>query len=176
MSPLKYVVMALLGAAYALAANAQELYKYVDKDGKVTYSDVKPKPGEKATKVNVDHKDNVIASPKRKTDTEGDNKETRDRSKDAKASDQTKKANAIEAAEKRLADAKKALEEGREMTADDTIVRVGRNEKGGQSGANQVIPKPEYHERVAKLEEAVKAAEENLAKVKADVKADNAGK
>ncbi len=152
---------------------AQELYKYVDKNGKVTYSDVKPKPGEKAAKVNVDHKDNVVPAYRPKGDGDGgsEGRPSADRNKEGKA-EQAKKASAIESAEKKLADAKKALEEGREMTAEDAVTSVGRNEKGKPTGVNRVMPKPEYQERVTRLEEAVKTAEENLAKIKSE----NAGK
>lgn len=168
----KFLVLGLLASACAWSVSAQDLYKYVDKNGKVTYSDVKPKPGEKATKVNVDHKDNVVASHKRKVENDGEGKDTARDAKEDKKAAAAKRESAIEAAEKRVADAKKALERGSEMTAEDSTIRVGRNAKGAPSGANTVIPKPAYTERVAKLEADVKEAEENLQKVKSE----NAGK
>ena len=38
----------MLGALAGANADAQTLYKYVDQDGKVSYSDKAPKAGEKA--------------------------------------------------------------------------------------------------------------------------------
>ena len=43
--------------------NAQVLYKYVDANGKVTYSDKAPKPGEKAERITADTTTNIINSP-----------------------------------------------------------------------------------------------------------------
>ena len=45
-------------------ASAQTLYKYTDKDGKISYSDRVPKPGEKAELVTTDLETIIMAAPK----------------------------------------------------------------------------------------------------------------
>ena len=58
----------MLASAVALTATgpgyAQALWKYTDKDGKVTYSDKAPKKGENAQVVTSDPAANVIEAPK----------------------------------------------------------------------------------------------------------------
>ena len=58
----------MLASAVALTAAgpgyAQALWKYTDKDGKVTYSDKAPKKGENAQAVISDPAANVIEAPK----------------------------------------------------------------------------------------------------------------
>ena len=54
----------VLGAGVAGASHAQALWKYTDKDGKVTYSDKAPKKGETAQLVTSDPAANVIDAPK----------------------------------------------------------------------------------------------------------------
>ena len=51
-------------ASFAISAYAQELWKYTDKNGKVTYSDKAPTLGEKAERVTPDTTGTVIPAPK----------------------------------------------------------------------------------------------------------------
>ena len=58
------VAMVVAGLFSSSLANGQQLWKYTDKDGKVTYSDKAPKPGEKAEPVTSDASTNVINAPR----------------------------------------------------------------------------------------------------------------
>jgi hypothetical protein len=148
---------------------AQQLWKYVDKDGKVTYSDKPPRKDEKAEPVKHDPNANIIQSPKARAQSDpGSSRESgrAGRSAEQSAADRASAREAlrmaVEQAREELENARQALEEGRIPIEEDRRIVVGRNEKGAPTGANQVILKPEYHQRVASLEEAVKRAEMKL--------------
>jgi type IV secretory pathway VirB10-like protein len=151
----------------APGANAQELWKYIDKDGKVIYSDKPPKPGEKAEKVKHDPKANVIESPKiatpppKKAEPVKD-KTTVDQRIAAKVAERERLKKEVDAARDELEKARKALEEGSVATPEESIVVVGRTKTGAPTGVNTVNRKQEYYERVALLEANVKAAEKKL--------------
>ena len=57
-------VLCLFISQFGDNASAQALYKYTDKDGKISYSDRVPKPGEKAELVTTDLETNIMAAPK----------------------------------------------------------------------------------------------------------------
>lgn len=140
-------------------AIAQAMYKYVDKDGKVTYSDQAPKPGEKAELMVKDLQTNVIAAPK---NTVGGVKQTitdvNARGKQLEVN-RDKLLKEIEDAKAQVAVAKKALEDGQTPLQEEKQIRVR------QTGSNSIILKEAYRERIAGLEAGVKTAEENLEKV-----------
>jgi len=158
----------LLIASTATAVSAQQLYKYTDKDGKVTYSDRVPKPGEKAEPVDIDGKANImpgkvaaptppapgkaVTPPKKGLDL-SKVVERRERSRDQLKAE-------VDAAQRGLENAKTALENGRDPKPDEQQIVV-------RAGGNSVIRKPEYEDRIAKLEQAVKDAEEKLAAAEA---------
>lgn len=136
--------------------DAQTLYKHVDKDGKVTYSDKPPKEGDggKASKVTVDTSANVTKHVNK--DSKGNAQKFSDVKArgDARIALRDKLQADIKVAEKTLEDAKKALEDGRQPLPGET-----------RGGVNVPMQRsPEYYERVAKLEEAVKTAEANIKK------------
>ena len=152
------IVFALL-AFLITQVDAQTLYKHVDKDGKVTYSDKPPKEGEggKSSKVTVDTTANVTKHVNK--DGKGNAQKFSDVKArgDARITLREKLQGDINAAEKAHENAKKALEDGREPLEGETRIVVGKNN-------NSVQRTPEYHERIAKLEEAVKNAEANIKK------------
>jgi Domain of unknown function (DUF4124) len=158
----KYRFAFLAAATLPLFAHAQALFKYTDKDGKVTYSDRQPKPGEKAVQVNVDPNANIMTStqatrngvPQTLQDV---NTRTKATAKEREARDAK-----IKAAESDLEKAKKALENARDPAPDERTIRVGRGKDGKPTGVNAILPTPEYRERVEKLEAEVKKAEEKL--------------
>ncbi len=134
--------------------DAQTLYKHVDKDGKVTYSDKPPKEGDtgKATKVTVDTTANVTKHVNK--DSKGNAQKFSDVKArgDARIALRDKLLGDIKLAEKSVEDANKALEDGRQPLPGET-----------RGGANAPMQRtPEYHERIAKLEGAVKNAEANV--------------
>jgi len=154
------IVAALTLLTFSITqVDAQTLYKHVDKDGKVTYSDKPPKEGEggKLSKVTVDTTANVTKHVNK------DNKGNVQKFSDVKArgderiSLREKLQGDIKTAEKALESAKKALADGREPLEGETRIVVGKN-------SNSVQRTPDYHERVAKLEDAVKNAEGSIKK------------
>ena len=164
-------ILAILTTALLASphASGQQLWKYIDKDGKVTYSDKAPKPGEKGEAVANDAATNVINAPRntvggvpQKLSDVKARADAREKMRDQLRKD-------VDAAREQLAAAKKALEVGRDPTPAETQVVVGRNAKGAPTGSNSSIRKPEYYERVAKLEESVKKAEENVEKAEANM-------
>ncbi|MBL8510218.1 MAG: DUF4124 domain-containing protein [Betaproteobacteria bacterium] len=142
---------------FCTLAATQELYKYVDKDGKVTYTDRPPKPGEKAERVIIDPKANV-ADPYKPPSEASRQKSKETAEKNKRLDKQREQLTAdLKAAQAALERAKNELEEGRQAVATDfeTIQRKG--------AAPITIRKPDYEERVTKLEAAVKKAEEAVA-------------
>ncbi len=154
---LRLIVLMVMAASSS--GHAQELWKYTDKDGKVTYSDKAPKKGETAQLVPNDAAANVMEAPKNLR--QGVPQKLQDVKARATARE-TKRDNlrdAVEAAKADLAQAKAALEKGREPLPDEVQITVGRSPTGAPIGANSQMRKPEYYTRIAALEEAVKNAE-----------------
>ena len=154
----------------ASVSQAQQLWKYTDKDGKVTYSDKAPKSGEKAEPVTSNSSTNVIPAPSNKV---GGVPQTLDDVKSRagdreKLRDQLRKE--VDLAREQLEEAKKAREDGREPTEDERVIVVGRDKNGRPTGANTTNHKPEYYERLAALEEAVKTAEAKVAKAEENMR------
>lgn len=158
------IVLGAILMALAAVGQAQQLWKYTDKDGKVTYSDKAPKPGEKAEPVTSNASTNVISAPNNKVGGVPQKLEdVRARASERELlRDQLRKE--VELAREKLEEARKALEDGREPNEDERQIVVGRDKTGKPTGANTIIRKPEYYERIAALEEAVKAAEAKVAK------------
>jgi hypothetical protein len=146
------LVLFFLGLVVATQADAQTLYKYVDKDGKITYSDIPPKDGEKASKVTVDK--NVNLTKLNTKDASGKEQKFADIKArgDARSALRDKLQGEIKTAETNLEKAKKALEDGRDPLEGETRIVVGKN-------SNSVQRTPEYFARIEALEEAVKKAE-----------------
>ena len=148
------VLVTIAGIAYA-----QALWKYTDKDGKVTYSDKAPKKGENAQLVTSDPAANVMQAPKNAR--EGMPQKLRDVK--ARAADRESQRDrlraAVDAAKAELDAAKKVLEDGREPLPGEVQIMVGRSKTGAPTGANSAIRKPEYYARISALEEGVKKAD-----------------
>ncbi len=191
----KFSVILLLAAglfASSMQTSAQVLYKYVDANGKVTYSDKAPKPGEKAERITADTKTNVIDSPARSgAIASGGGKEgsadVNVRIKERAALRDSLQVK-VEAARAALEKAKLALEEGRApregeqrvivkpatvKAKDGTVVTVPTITNPVSSpavgsvtptpaGQNAVTRTDVYSERIERLEAAVKSAEEQL--------------
>lgn len=163
--------LALLGIVAASLVSgpghAQQLWKYIDKDGKVIYSDKPPKPGEKAEEVKFDAKANVIESKKAPgaaaPGAAAADAAAKSAAVDARVAARTAARDAaeqrVDLARQELDRAKKNLETGKDPTPGDMLVAVGR---GATKGSNKIVYRPEYYERVAALENAVKAAEKKL--------------
>ncbi len=154
---------AALGAALVLAlclpASAQTLYKLIDKDGKVTYSETAPKFFDgQVIRIDIDPNANTMTMPKpEKVDpVSGEPKRKGDqprKSEDGKAKAQLDP----DIARDRLDAAKKALDDARDNPKDGEITWIGK--VGG--GARPVFSE-DYQRRIDRLELAVKSAEEEL--------------
>jgi Domain of unknown function (DUF4124) len=160
-------LLLVIGMMLAGTAGAQVLYKYVDANGKVTYSDRQPKPGEKATRVNTDPAVNVISVSPAVSSRGGEGVDARTKER---AAARDKLQDAVTQAEKDVESAKKALEDGRDPREGEQRIRVGMKTIKGKdgkpvnvpSGENVVTRNDAYAERIAGLEAAVKSAEERL--------------
>lgn len=150
-------------AFFAVSTSAQELWKYTDKNGKVTYADKAPMNGEKAERVNADTTGTVIPAPKNLYQGQPQRSATvSSRASEREAARDNFRKN-VDAAREELDQARKALETGREPTQQERQIVVGRGKDGQPTGANAIIRKPEYDERIASLEAAIKQAEEKVA-------------
>ena len=141
------VTCVMVGLACTPAA-AQTLYKLIDKNGKVTYSEAPPKDFDgKVIRLDIDPKANTVTLPSGSAISStgaDDRRAADDRARGAR--------NRLDAAQKALADAKQNPGEGE-------IERVGK--KGGGARAQE---SEGYKERLEKLERDVKEAEDALQK------------
>ena len=173
------IVGAIVCVALAGISVAQTVYRHVDKDGKVTYSDKPPKQGENASEVVIKQDQNVVPSVK----TNGGSAEAGVNKKLEKAAEKRvtsrEKLEAdLAAARERLANAKAELEAARNPGDEDFRTIQRQVEQPPKNNPNCIksrrpdgkeivicpanIPTPEYLERVEKLERAVTLAEENV--------------
>ncbi len=166
------IASAVCIAFFALSASAQALWKYTDKDGKVTYSDKAPTDGAKAERVNADTtgtvipaSKNVIGGTTQSSATISNRASTREATRDLFRKQVDDARDALDAA-------KKALETGREAKEEERQIVVGRGQNGQPTGVNAVLRKPEYEQRIAALEEAIKKAEENVAAAEKNMRND----
>lgn len=167
------ILLITLLISAAAVAQTSTVYKHVDKDGKVTYSEKPPakddpkddpkaekkSPGSK--KLGVDNERNVIKSYVPKTGPDG-NADTRsfDKRLDRNAELRAK----LDEAQRELDDAKVALESGKEPL-DDEWQTVG-----AASGRPSRILTEAYHQRIKSLEKAVLDAEEKVKRAETAVR------
>jgi hypothetical protein len=144
-------VAALAAASWPVLA--QTLYKLVDKNGKVTYSESKPKPGEfdgEVIEMNIDKKANTATMPKFTP------------SPAPASSSSSGRSASVDAARERLEAAKKALAQAQENPTSEEL-RFIANKGGG----TRPVPSDEYKAKLEKLEADVKAAEEEVRRAEA---------
>ena len=143
-----------LGAAIAAAdAAAQTLYKLIDKNGKVTYSESPPKDFDgKVVPMNIDPNANTATLPKPgaapRPETEAE-KILRRPSPGG--------GGGVEAARERLDTARKALKDAIDNPREGEVQRVGI-----VGGGTRPVETEDYKQRVAGLETDVRKAEEAL--------------
>ena len=147
-------VRVALAVAFACAAAcpealAQTLYKLIDKNGKITYSESPPKNFDgKVIRMDIDPNANTATMPKGSA-----LREEGAAAKNAAADD------AVRAARERLENAKKALKDARDNPGEGDIARIGN-----KGGGTRPQPSEDYQRRLTKLESDVKEAEEGLEK------------
>ena len=149
---MRLAVMAF-AAAFAAAASAQTLYKLIDKNGKITYSESQPKPGEfdgQVVPMNIDPNANRATLPK---PAEGAFKS------DANALPPRE----VLEARNKLAIAQRKLAEARNNPSEGDMIRQG---SVGGAGA-RLVPSEGYTQRLADLEKDVQTAQEEVQRVEA---------
>ena len=141
-----------LAMAIALAAGgalAQTLYKLIDKNGKITYSETAPKNFDgKVIRMDIDPNANTATMPKG-----SQLREEGAAAKNASAED------AVRSARQKVENAKKALADARENPGEGDMQRIGN-----KGGGTRPQPSEDYQRRLEKLEKDVKDAEEDLQK------------
>jgi len=151
--------LAALALLLGTSAFAQTLYKLVDKDGKVTYSEKAPKdfPGT-VTKIEVDPNANRMAPPRGK----GGQAVMEDIQRNREAARDASRTRATEA-RARLDAARKAYEQARDNPGTDDVRRMG-----SAGGGTRPVFSDDFQARLDKLEADVRAAEEELRRAERD--------
>jgi hypothetical protein len=145
------LTLALAAAALAVAANAaaQTLYKLIDKNGKVTYSEKPPKDFDgKVVPMNIDPNANTATLPKPTGPLL--RPEARPEAREAERAN-------VQAARDKVAAARKALQDARDNPAEGEIERVGK-----AGGGTRPVESEGYQKRLADLQENLRRAEEEL--------------
>lgn len=160
---MRLLLAALLAGLACVGAAAQDrIYKVQTPDGRVLFTD-RPPPGSKVlSEREVTHAPPAAAAAgaERSQALQQQGAQAAERLQERSA--QIDKAfAAVQAAERDLADAKLQLEQGR-TPLDGEMIGTARG---------RVRPSPAYQERIAELEKGVVAAEQRLAKARADLTA-----
>ena len=134
----------LLLGVFALAANfahAQTLYKLIDRNGKVTYSQEAPKDFDgKVIRIQVDPKANTATLPKYQP-----------------AAPAARASVDVRALQEKVAERRAALQKAKNNPGDDDVQWVGN-----ANGGTRAVPTEAYQHRLAELEHSLKEAEDEL--------------
>lgn len=159
-SRIRFTTLAILAAAFGVTfASAQTLYKLIDKDGKVTYSEAKPKEFDgQVIPLNIDPNANTASFPKPApgAGASGESSPFRGRKDAPKLSPEERLAQAQD----RLDKAKAALQQAQDNPGPDDVMMVGK-----VGGGVRNIPTEAYTRKLEKLQQDVKDAEDNLTSV-----------
>ena len=137
------------------AASAQTLYKLIDKNGKVTYSESPPKEFDgKVIRMDIDPKANTATLPKPSATPR---EETPSEKILRRPTPPTGGADKAQAARDKLEAAKKALKDAQDNPGEGDVQRVGN-----KGGFTRPVPTDEYQKRLEALQEGVRKAEEEL--------------
>jgi hypothetical protein len=178
-------VMILAAGSLIISAQAQTLYRDIDKDGKVTYSDGPPAKSGRTTTLEFERNINVTESPKRYSGGKESDFDERIRKRESL---RDKLRADLEKAQAQLAAAETALANGRGPRDEEMQPTISNADNNGKPNANGIItgrsgrvvcskeknpdgseriscpaisvPNEEYPKRVKELEDAVATAEE----------------
>lgn len=162
-SNLSVLGLAALLAAFSAGVDAQTLYKLIDKNGKVTYSEKAPKDfNGKVVPMTIDPNANTATLPKfppaeKQPSSAPDSDSPRESRGATKSS-----ADRIKDARKKLDDARKALQSAIDNPSEGDVRRIGT-----KSGGARPVFSDTYAARINNLENAVKQAEEDLKRAEA---------
>ena len=136
--------LALVALCTAFTASAQTLYKLIDKNGKVTYSNEEPKDFDgKVIRIEVDPKANTATLPKFQPA--------------APSSRASGSSVDVRALQEKVAERRAALEKAKNNPGDDDVQWVGN-----ANGGTRAVPTEAYQHRLAELEHSLKEAEDEL--------------
>ena len=149
--PLSLAASFALGAAlFATLAAAQTMYKLIDKNGKVTYSESPPKDFDgKVIRMDIDPNANTATLPKYTPPPA--------KAEAPRASAGGGSPDKVQLARDKLEAAKKALQDATDNPRETDIQRMGI-----KGGGTRPVPTEEYQKRLENLAENVKRAEEEL--------------
>jgi hypothetical protein len=159
---LRRIAIPLFAIAFAVScasgdAAAQTIYKLIDKNGKVTYSEKPPKEFDgRVIRIDVDPNANTATFPKANARGEGARSET-EGERIIRRKPDTGQEDRVTAARARLQAAEKAMTDARDTATDDDYMVI-RNAGGGV----RRVPNEQMSARLAGLEKAVKDAQEAL--------------
>ncbi len=141
--------IAALFAAACLAADAQTLYKLIDKNGKVTYSEEKPKEFDgKVIRLDIDTNATTVTLPKPPPGGFGAAASREQASPAAQAKAR------LEGAQDRLERAKAALQNAKDNPGPNDFEHVGK-----VGGGTRPVASESYLQRISQLEQEVRSAE-----------------
>jgi len=138
---------------------AQTLYKLIDKNGKITYSEKPPKDFDgKVVPMTIDPNANTATLPKLKLEEKPANNElTGSDAKEGGKRAPKSTGNKVQDARDNLARAKKAYQDAVDNPGEGEVSRVGN-----KNGTARAVFSESYQARISSLEAAVKQAEEEL--------------
>lgn len=135
-------------------ASAQTLYKLIDRNGKVTYSEKAPKDFDgKVVPLNIDPNANTATLPKPAAAARPETESEKVGRPHATAAAHDK----VQPARDKVEAAKKALQDAIDNPRESEIERMGK-----KGGGTRPVQSEDYQKRIAALEENVRRAEEEL--------------
>ncbi len=156
------VIFAAALAALVQCAFAQTLYKLIDKNGKITYSESKPKDFDgQVIPMTIDPNANTATLPKANFGKPAPGTEGGPPRGGGGGGNKGGKAilDPVKAAQERLDKAKAALQDAKDNPAEGEMMMVGK-----VGGGVRYTPSEAYQARLDQLEKSVKDAEDDLAR------------
>jgi Domain of unknown function (DUF4124) len=150
---MRSIIAIAIAATLALPAGAETLYKLIDKNGKVTYSEEKPKSFDgQVIRIDIDTNANTATLPK-PPPAGGAN---RAKSEDPQVK-RDRQEDRVRIAREKVEAARKALEDAQNNPGEGEITFIGK-----VGGGARPVPSEAYQARLLQLEQKLKMAEEEL--------------
>jgi hypothetical protein len=150
-----FIAAAIAAALASASACAQTLYKLIDKNGKVTYSEEAPKNFDgKVIRIDIDPHANRATLPKYEPKPAASTPAAR--RPDAAAAKRAAAAN-VEELHERVAERRAALEAAQNNPGEEDVQWVGN-----AGGGTRRVPTMAYQRRLTELERSLKEAEDEL--------------
>jgi hypothetical protein len=147
------IFLAALAVAFASDSAAETLYKLIDKNGKVTYSEEKPKSFDgQVIRIDIDTNANTATLPK--APPAGGASRAKSEDPQVKRDRQEER---VRIAREKVEDARKALEDAQNNPGEGDINFIGK-----VGGGARPVPSEAYQARLLQLEQKLKMAEEEL--------------